>query len=211
MILIKYSKKNGAEFIPHLDTLRHLGKTVRRTGFPIKYSQGFNPHMLIFMSSPIALGLKSESELCLFDCDVNAEEFKRVFNENSPKGIRCVEAYEVDKKVKIVADVTSAIYEIKNIPFFNVEDILSNEEFTVFDKRAEEEKNVRDRIKNLYFEGDTLYAELLFGNLTLRPDYLVEKLQKLYGGEHPTVLKKDVRFLNGLNLEEYLKAQPKQN
>ena len=206
MILIKYSKTLGAEFIPHLDTLRHLGKTVRRTGFEIKYSQGFNPHMLIYMSSPIALGLKSESELCLFDCDVKADEFKAKFNECSLKGIRCLEAYEVDKKIKVVSHVTSAIYEIKNLPEFNVEDILSSAEFTVFDKRAGEEKNVRDRIKNLYFENGVLYAELLFGNLTLRPDYLVEKLQKLYGGEHITVLKKDVRFLNGLTLEEYLNS-----
>jgi deoxycytidylate deaminase len=65
---------------------------------------------------------------------------------------------------------------------------------------------IQSRIKNLYFENGVLYAELLFGNVTLRPDYFVEKLQKLYGGEHITVLKKDVRFLNGLTLEEYLNS-----
>lgn len=207
MIVIKYSKTNGAEFIPHLDTLRHLGKTVRRMEVPIKYSQGFNPHMLIFMSSPIALGLKSESELCLFDCDYDATEFKKLFNLHSPKGIRCVEAYEVDKKVKVVADVTSAIYEIKNVNEFSVQEILASEEFTVFDKRAEEEKNVRDRIIDLRFENGVLYAELKFGNVTLRPDYLVEKLEKLYGANHPTVVKKEIKFLGGLSLCEYLKRQ----
>ena len=205
MILIKYSKTQGAEFIPHLDTLRHLGKTVRRTGVDIKYSQGFNPHMLIFMSSPIALGLKSECELCLFDSDANALEFKALFNANSPKGIRCLEAYNVDKKIKVVADVTSAIYEIQNINKFNVDDILKAPSFTVFDKRSGTEKDVLDRIVNLYFLGDKLYAELKFGNVTLRPDYLVEKLISLYGGEHPVVVKKDVRFLNGLTLREYLR------
>ena len=80
MILIKYSKLCGAEFIPHLDTLRHLIKTIRRMGVNINYSQGFNPHMLIYMSSPIALGLKSESEFCLFDTDHSGEGFKELFN-----------------------------------------------------------------------------------------------------------------------------------
>ena len=69
MILVKYSKLHGAEFISHLDTLRHLGKIIRRMGINVKYSQGFNPHLLIFMSSPIPLGMKSESEYCLIDTD----------------------------------------------------------------------------------------------------------------------------------------------
>lgn len=205
MILIKYSKQSGAEFIPHLDTLRHFTKTVRRMGIPINYSQGFNPHMLVYMSSPIALGLKSESEYCLFDTDYQGDDFKELFNSSSLKGIRCLEVYKTAKKVNIASDITSALYEIKGISHFNVEDVLSNSEFSVFDKRAGEDRVVRDRIIKLYFEEDVLYAELKFGNVTLRPDYLVEKLVSLYGGDHPTVIKKDVFFLDGLSITDYLK------
>ena len=206
MILIRYSKLNGAEFIPHLDTLRHLVKTVRRMDIPINYSKGFNPHMLIYMSSPIALGLKSESEFCLFDTDYNGGDFQELFNRNSPKGIRCEEVYFVDKKVGIVSDISSAIYEISGINHFDVNDILSSDSFTVFDKRAEQEKEVRDRVKNLYFDGDKLYAELAFGNVTLRPDYLIEKLVKSYGGSHPYAIKKSVRFLGGVEIGDYIES-----
>ncbi|MBO7215182.1 MAG: DUF2344 domain-containing protein [Clostridia bacterium] len=207
MILIKYTKYNGAEFIPHLDTLRHFTKTIRRMNIPINYSQGFNPHMLVYLSSPIALGLKSESEYCLFDTPVSSDGFKELFNSSSPKGIRCQEVYEVSKKVNIACDITSALYEIKGVSAFDVNEVLNNLGFSVFDKRAGAEKVVRERIKNLYFDGGVLYAELMFGNVTLRPDYLVEKLVSVYGGSHPTVIKKDVFFLNGLTVEEYLKAQ----
>ena len=206
MILIRYSKLNGAEFIPHLDTLRHLVKTVRRMDIPINYSKGFNPHMLIYMSSPIALGLKSESEFCLFDTDYKSEDFQELFNRNSPKGIRCEEVYFVDKKVGIVSDISSALYEISGINHFDVNDILSSDSFTVFDKRAEQEKEVRDRVINLYFEGDKLYAELAFGNVTLRPDYLIEKLVKRYGGSHPCAIKKSVRFLGGVKISDYIES-----
>ena len=205
MILIKYSKLNGAEFIPHLDTLRHFTKTVRRMGIPINYSQGFNPHMLVYMSSPIALGLKSESEYCLFDTDYNGDDFIELFNNSSLKGIRCKAVYKTDKKLNIASDITSALYEIKGINPFNVNEVLDNLEFSVFDKRAQQEKVVRDRINNLYFENGALYADLKFGNVTLRPDYLIEKLSKVYGANHPTVIKKDVFFLNHLTIEEYLK------
>ena len=206
MILIRYSKLNGAEFSPHLDTMRHIIKTVRRMDMPINYSKGFNPHMLIYMSSPIALGLKSESEFCLFDTDYNGEDFLELFNKNSPKGIRCEEVYFVDKKVGIASDISSAIYEISGINYFDVNEILSSDTFTVFDKRAEQEKEVRDRIKNLYFEGDKLYAELAFGNVTLRPDYLIEKLFKCYGGSHPYAIKKSARFLDGLEIKDYIES-----
>ncbi len=204
MILIKYSKLNGAEFIPHLDTLRHFTKTIRRMGIPINYSQGFNPHMLVYMSSPIALGLKSESEYCLFDTPYDGGDFLELFNNSSPKGIRCQKVFKTDKKLNIACDITSALYEIKGIKLFDVNEVLSDENFSVFDKRAGEDRVVKDRIIKLYFEGDTLFAELKFGNVTLRPDYLIEKLVKLYGGNHPTVIKKDVFFLDGLTALEYV-------
>ncbi len=205
MILIKYSKLNGAEFIPHLDTLRHFTKTIRRMGIPINYSQGFNPHMLVYMSSPIALGLKSESEYCLFDTDYNGDDFLELFNNCSLKGIRCQAVYKTDKKVNVASDITSALYEIKGINPFDANEVLGDENFSIFDKRAGVDKVVRDRINKLYFVGETLYAELKFGNVTLRSDYLIEKLVKLYGGNHPTAIKKEAYFLDGLSIDDYLK------
>ena len=211
MKLIRYSKTNGAEFIPHLDTLRHFIKTVRRMDIPINYSNGFHPHMLIYMSSPIALGLKSTSEYCLFDTDYLGEDFLELFNSNSPKGIRCVEVYDTVKKVNVANDITFAVYEINGINPFDVNEILNGETFEVFDKRANAFKDVKDRIKDLHFEGGVLYATLCFGNYTLRPDYLVEALTQKYGGNHPTVLKKDVLFLNGLTAKEYVELKNSEN
>lgn len=203
MITIKYSKLGGAEFIPHLDTMRHFQKTIRRIGIPINYSKGFNPHMLIYMSAPIPLGLKSESEFCVFDTDYKGEDFIEKFNLNSLKGIRCKECYFTDFKPNVAADITSAVYEIIGINPFDVNDILNCSEFLVFDKRKGVEINSREKIKELYFEGDKLYARLDFGNVTLRPDYLINKLVELYGGNHPYAIKKESLFLNGVKAKDY--------
>ena len=203
MILIEYSKLDGGQFIPHLDMLKHLTKIIRRAGVSVKYSQGFNPHILIYMSSPIALGLKSTSEYCLLDTDESSEGFKEKFNACSPKGIKCVRAFDTAKKAKVAADITSATYQIKGIPYFDVNEILNCETFMVVDKKGEE-KNVKDKILSLNFDGDTLIAKLKFGNDTLRPDYLSATLVSMYGGEHIDIIKTGVEFLNGLTVTEYL-------
>ena len=205
MILIEYSKLNGGQFIPHLDMLKHLTKIIRRTGISVKYSQGFNPHILIYMSSPIALGLKSLSEYCLLDTDAPADGFVEKFNACAPKGIRCVRAFNTDKKVKVASGVTSAVYQIKGIPYFDVNEVLNGDSFTIVDKKGEE-KEVKDKILDLYFEGDSLFAKLKFGNDTLRPDYLSNRLMELYGGEHIDIVKVSAQFLDGLSVTEYLES-----
>lgn len=203
MILIRYSKLNGAEFIPHLDMLKHLAKILRRADIKLNYSKGFNPHVLMFMSSPIALGLKTESEYCLIDALESSEGFKERFNKCSPKGIKCEAVYETEKKINVASDIIFADYEIEGIPYFDVNEILSKNEFFVVDKK-QNERQVRDKIVSLKFDKNKLIARLKFGNETLRPDYLVNKLKEIYGGDHVDIIKKDVRFLGDTNVEKYL-------
>ncbi len=203
MILIRYSKLKGAEFIPHLDTLKHLTKILRRAEINVNYSKGFSPHILMFMSSPIALGLKSESEYVYIDTEENAEDFKEKFNKFSPKGIKCEEAYNTNKKVNIASDIIDATYEIIGINPFDVNEILNLKELKIIDKKGNE-REVRDKIISLKFDKNKLIARLKFGNDTLRPDYLAEKLKKLYGAEHIDILKKSVTFKGDKTVREYL-------
>ena len=206
MILIKYSKHKGAEFIPHLDTLKHLGRIIRRTGIEVKYSQGFNPHMLIYMSAPIALGLKSLSEYCLIATDYSSEDFIEKFNNCSPLGIKATEIYFTQNKLNVASDITSATYKISGHNKFDVNEVLNSPTFTVLDKHSGE-KEVKDRIISLYFDGDDLIATLKFGNVTLRPDAFANKLKSLYGGDKINIIKQDVKFLDNLTCADYVKGK----
>ena len=58
MIAFKYTKTDGAEYISHLDMLRHIDRTLRRAGIEVEYSQGYHKHPRIFMGNPLALGVK---------------------------------------------------------------------------------------------------------------------------------------------------------
>jgi len=50
-------------FIGHLDLLRAMQRALRRSGLPVEYSQGFNPHMLVSFASPLPVGQSGLAEL----------------------------------------------------------------------------------------------------------------------------------------------------
>lgn len=200
MLVFRYSKLDGAEFISHLDTLRHLQKILIRAKIPVEYSKGYNPHMLIYLSAPLGVGVKSRAEYCAVETDFNAKEFITLFNKNAPVGFRCISAINSTKKVNLQAQMDSAEYLIQGVNDFDLEKVLSEKEFFVTDKRGDK-KEVRDRILALKKTDNGLIALLSFGNSTLRPDVLGERLIELFGGENLEVEKLNA-FILGVKPEE---------
>ena len=188
MIVFRYSKTLGAEYISHLDTLRHLNKTFVRAGIAVKSSQGFHPHKLVYMSSPIGVGLKSLAEYCTVDTDEPPESFIKKFNEFSPKGIKCLEAYYSPVNVNLAAEITEAKYVIEGLSEFAVEDVLAEKEFIVKNKKGEP-IDVRGKIHSLKRVDGGIEAILSAGNDSLRPDIFSAALKEKYGGEHISILK----------------------
>ncbi len=162
--------------------------------------------MLIYMSAPIALGLKSLSEYCLIATDYNSEDFIEKFNACSPLGIKATEIYFTQNKLNVASDITSATYKISGLNKFDVNEVLNSPTFTVLDKHSGE-KEVKDRIISLYFDGDDLITTLKFGNITLRPDAFANKLKCLYGGDKINIIKQDVKFLDNLTCADYVKGK----
>ena len=191
MLVVRYSKRNGAEFISHLDTLRHIQKTVLRAGISVAYSKGFNPHMLIFMSSPIAAGLISFAEYFFIESDIGEDEFKEKFNLNCPKGMRCESVKKVDKNPNLAAIIDGARYVIKNVPdVVDLNMILNAKEFFVTDKKGKR-VDVRDKIKEIYRQSGDVVCYLASGNSPLRVDLLINELNDIYKTEIDEVIKTD--------------------
>lgn len=203
MIAFKYSKTQGAEFISHLDTLRHLNKTFKRAGFAVKLSQGFHPHMLVYMSSPIGVGLISHAEYCTVDVDMPAGEFMQGFNSCSPKGIKCLEAYEVEKNPNFAAVITRARYFIKGLNNVNAGEVMAMQSFTVADKKGEP-KEVREKIYSFVPRDDGYEAVLAAGNNALRPDAFVKALAEIYGEADVEIVKEESYVEDGRTVAELL-------
>lgn len=201
MIVFSFTKIDGAEYISHLDTLRHIIRTLKRAQIDVNISQAVNKHPRIFLSAPLGVGMKSISEYCLLETDYKDSadnNFKDLFNAYSPLGIKCVNYAYCDKKLA-VANAESFTYEIFGINFFEVNEFLNRESLILTDKRGRT-GDVLHKIIDLYFENDKLIATLKAGKETLRPDDLSEKLVELFGGRVQNIIKIKANGIEGLEI-----------
>lgn len=180
MLIFKYSKLMGAEYISHLDALRHIGKTLVRAKIPVEFSKGFNPHLQIYLSPPVYVGLKSQSEYCLVETDFEAKDFAGRFNAYSPKGIKCITAFDVSVKHRIAGLINGAKYVFHCDRPFDVNYVLDSDELPIEKKGVV--KNEREKVIDLKFLDDNrLIATLAFGNDVLRADLFQNYIEEKFG------------------------------
>ena len=99
MLLIKFNKIDSFAYNSYLDCRDVIVQTIKRAGIDVNYSQGFNPHELIYFSPPTSLGIESFCEYCYIVTDYqNPDNFKELFNKYSPAGLQVEFAKIIDKK-----------------------------------------------------------------------------------------------------------------
>ncbi len=78
-IRLTYAKLGNLRFIGHLDLQRLFERALRRTGLPLRYTQGFSPHLRLNLASALPLGFIGEAEQMDFwlDCEVPLEEVEK--------------------------------------------------------------------------------------------------------------------------------------
>lgn len=120
VIRLEFTKKGGLKYIAHLDLQRAMARIIKRSGIPIRYTEGFNPHPKMVFALPLSVGCESECELLdvyivmdekrpgepLF----TTEEFVNAITPILPEGLDLVSATYPEKSFK---DIKSAVYEIK--------------------------------------------------------------------------------------------------
>lgn len=180
MIAFRYTKTDGAEFLSHLDLLRHITRTLRRAGIEVKMSEGFHPHPKIFMNNPLGLGIKSLAEYCAVQTDFDGD-FKEVFNANSPDGVKCLGYIHTDEDPNYAYTIERCGYSLKGITPFDTDGFLKRESIVVTDKRGRT-VDIRPRIFSLERRDGELLFTLGCGVNNLRPDLFAEILEGEFGG-----------------------------
>ncbi|MBQ3114717.1 MAG: DUF2344 domain-containing protein [Clostridia bacterium] len=97
---VTFRKGENMRYTGHLDVLRTFSRVLRRFDFPLKYSEGFNPHPVMTFILPTGVGVTSDCEMVDVGItgDVNTEEFIKNFNCFSQK----------DSLVAVSAEITDA-------------------------------------------------------------------------------------------------------
>jgi len=111
---VKFIRGEEVKYISHLDLTKVFERALRRSGIPVSYSQGFNPHPGMVFGLPLSVGVTSEAEYADFDLDkaIAPDEFIKRLNDQLPKGLRLVDAKQKKTKTNIMASVARASYDV---------------------------------------------------------------------------------------------------
>lgn len=97
-IIATFNKGAPVRHISHLDLMRAVARALRRSGLPVKYSAGFNPHQVLSFASALSVGTTSQGELfdIAMDQPCTTEEFLQKLSREMPPGMELRDAHEVE-------------------------------------------------------------------------------------------------------------------
>ena len=172
-VIFSFTKKGGAQFVPHLAMQEMIHKAFLRSGLPIIFTDGFNPVPRLELATCISLGIESLDEIgsCLLRNDVTPEIFMERMNNGLPELFKindCI-IYPVTRKKKRVSLATQLygsqyIYSFKEPYCKNTDDFFESDAYKalkdkygiVVEKISESEYSVQSS-----FEGDRPLRDLL--------------------------------------------------
>ena len=170
-IRLCYSQGEEVKFISHLDFLRTMTRVFRRAELPVKYSEGFNPHMVMTK-------------------DVDLEEIKQKINECTPRGIKVNSARNAEG-LKPLFQIDSALYETSftTDASIDVNKYIEKDEIMIEkkSKRKINEVNIKDFIRNITIvESDGIKHKLMLhinaGSISnLKPELVIKSMEVFFG------------------------------
>ncbi len=235
--LIKYTKGSNIKFVAHLDLMRTIQRTFKRSNLPVEYSKGFNPHMKLSIAQPLSVGVYSDGEYLDIDFyeAVDEEEIKERFNAFSTEDIKLIKVVKVNdlyeksgKKIpQAMAALDGASYEIK-IKYKNtnkleeeIKEIKERKEWNIVKKtkNSEKEVNIKPMVKSFitFVKGDYLEVKALVScgsreNLSadLLSEYIKSNTSNLEQFAFTEIKREDLYGLKGealVPLWEYFKSK----
>lgn len=112
-VRIWFEKRGEASYISLLDLQRVMQRALRRSGLPVWYTQGFNPHIYLTFACPLALGQESICENCDVKSEqetIDCEQWARQLAPTLPAGLRVIRVALAQQKP---GEIAFADYEVR--------------------------------------------------------------------------------------------------
>ena len=202
-MLLQFKKGDIVRHLGLLDLQRTMQRALRRSGLPVAYSKGFNPHIVMSFASALSSGIPGDAELLDVSLcgEVTEEECLSAMNRVLPPALLCSRVRLVDDRFpKVSASLRSVQYKItlrggdakriaESLPAFLAEEEIMALRKT---KKSETMVNIRPMIYELTAEYDeapdtaVMIARVSFvEQATLKPDLLLEALCTYCGAQLP--------------------------
>ncbi|MBQ9211997.1 MAG: DUF2344 domain-containing protein [Clostridia bacterium] len=189
-----FEKNERVRHIGHLDIQRAVQRGLRRSGLPVAYSNGFNPHILVTFASALSTGAAGKREIMDVKMaeQVTEQEFLSRMNAAMPPEMQLSSARGVeDKHPALMASLKAGMYEIilreevqaeQLIPA--IDKMMAQEEIQVPRKTKSgiKDVNMKPLIYALRGEGQKIFATLMLTEReSCKPAMIIEGLKRAAG------------------------------
>lgn len=213
--------------------MRTIQRILRRSGLPVEYSKGFNPHILLSIAQPLSVGVYSKGEYMdvEFTKEIKEKDILEKFNECSTRDIKAIDVVRVKeenngKKIPpAMAVVEAARYNIKmrcNNELDSYEKIKNLMDLSYWNiikntKKGDKEVNIKEQLKKFVFKAydNAIYIDTIVScgsksNLSpqLLAQYLKNNVETLDKEAFVDIERIDIFAINGnklVPLNEYFK------
>lgn len=190
-IRIWFTKEGDASYISLLDLQRAMARCLKRSGLPVWYTQGFNPHIYMTFTSPLSLGQESLVESVDVKTEEEApdfEEWKNRLNPVMPGGIRVTRVAPIVHKGEEVAFARYSVWTDQPggreaAQAYNQADSLPVEKKT---KRAVKTVDLKEILPHVQLETEGEKCSFLMllpagKELNINPALVLESWEQAYG------------------------------
>jgi radical SAM-linked protein len=97
---VRFTKTGKMRFLSHHDLMRLFERALRRTGLPLRMTEGYNPHPVIAFPTALGLGIESLDEILEFELSswTAPRQIEKALGEQLPEGMTVRSAEAFDRK-----------------------------------------------------------------------------------------------------------------
>lgn len=111
-VRIRFSKKDSLAYIGHLDLMNTMSRLIIRSGLPVWYTEGFNPHPKLVFASSLSVGHAGEREVVDIKLveDVEDEKIADTIRPLTPLGMEISEVFTAENKLDAIKWAENEIF-----------------------------------------------------------------------------------------------------
>jgi len=194
-IRLKFRKKGLSIYYSQLDLQRVMARALKKSGLPVWYSQGFNPHIYMTFTLPLSLGHESECESVDFRLNEEMKEadILKSLEGTLPQGIELVSAQAPDYDARSIMfakyDITLYGEKEKIIGALNDYAALEQAIVTKVTKKGQKDINLKELVDNIQIieeKSDEVTFTAIYPAgtpLNINPQLLLDFINENYGVE----------------------------
>lgn len=181
---VRYTKTGKMRFLSHHDVLRLFERALRRTGLPLRMTEGYNPHPIISFPTALGLGIESLDEVMEFELSswIAPKALQQQLGAQLPEGFAVTSVEAFARKARSFVDFVEYEAQVPGQEQGLAERIarfLAQREAVVerASDKGSKKVEIRQYVMALECEGDRIFARIRVTDAgTAKPEEVLRAL-----------------------------------